>query len=221
MFNQFEPNVKATIAFLKLHAVKVNHSTVNETLQNHPDWPSMLCISDSLNKWSVPNAAGKIEPDQIDQLPVPFIAYTYNREYPLAIITEVNNTTVQFYSKNYSNSKTGSRKDFLKSWTGVYLIAEPTKQSGEKDYKQNKRRALFKSLIPFALFILFIILSFVLLYKTINKNTGVLSSNTAGIYFQYLLLFAGVIVTTLLLWYEVDKNNPLLQKVCTGGYYAL
>jgi len=30
------------------------------------------------------------------------------------------------------------------------------------------------------------------------------------------MLLAGVIVTSLLLWYEIDKNNPLLQKVCTG-----
>jgi len=54
MFAQYEPNVKATISFLKKLGVKVNDATVNETLQNHPDWPSMLCISDSLNKWSIP-----------------------------------------------------------------------------------------------------------------------------------------------------------------------
>ena len=36
------------------------------------------------------------------------------------------------------------------------------------------------------------------------------------VYFQYLILFAGVIVTSLLLWYEIDSNNPLLHKVCTG-----
>ena len=61
MFNQFEPNIKATISFLKRLGVKVNNATVNETLQNHPDWPSMLCVADSLNKWNIPNAAGKIE----------------------------------------------------------------------------------------------------------------------------------------------------------------
>lgn len=46
MLDQYEPNVKATISFLNQLRVKVNNSTVNETLQNHPDWPSMLCISD-------------------------------------------------------------------------------------------------------------------------------------------------------------------------------
>lgn len=69
MFNQYEPNVKATIHFLKLLNVKVTNTTVNETLQNHPDWPSLLCISDSLNKWNVPNGAGKIDVSKIDELP--------------------------------------------------------------------------------------------------------------------------------------------------------
>lgn len=37
---QYEPNVKATVAFLRLLEVKVNSATVNETLQNHFDWLS-------------------------------------------------------------------------------------------------------------------------------------------------------------------------------------
>ncbi|MEJ7678510.1 MAG: hypothetical protein WKG06_11755 [Segetibacter sp.] len=99
MFNPYEPNVKATIAFLKLLNVKVNAATVDETLQNHPDWPSVLCVSDSFNKWNIPNGAGKIEPNQIDQLPVPFIAYTNDREHPLSIVTQVADATIQIIYK--------------------------------------------------------------------------------------------------------------------------
>ncbi len=71
MLHQYEPNVKATIAFLQLLKVKVNNTTVNEAMQNHPDWPTLLCIGDSLNKWSIPNGAGKIDSNDIDQLPTP------------------------------------------------------------------------------------------------------------------------------------------------------
>ncbi|MCW3111232.1 MAG: hypothetical protein JWQ09_5738, partial [Segetibacter sp.] len=61
MFNQYDPTVEATISFLRLLKVPVNNVTVNETLQNHPDWPNLICISDSLNKWNIPNGAGKID----------------------------------------------------------------------------------------------------------------------------------------------------------------
>jgi hypothetical protein len=77
MFNQYEPNVKATICFLKQLKVTVNNTTLNETLQNHPNWPGLLCIIDSSSKLNIPNSVGKIDADKINELPVPFAAYTY------------------------------------------------------------------------------------------------------------------------------------------------
>lgn len=215
MLYPYEPNVKATIAFLKLLNVKVNNATVNETLQNHPDWPGLLCVSDSFNKWNIPNGAGKIEPNQIDQLPVPFMAYTNDREHPLSIVTQVAETTIQVYLKNYSKAITKSKEEFLKSWTGVYLIAEPDEHSGEKEYEKNKQKALINSLIPASLFTLLTALSFFSIYNLLTHNDSNQGANI-GVYFQYFILLTGVVVTSLLLWYEIDKTNPLLQKVCTG-----
>lgn len=177
MFNQFEPNVKATIAFLKLLKIKINNATVNETLQNHPNWPSLLCISDSLNKWNIPNGAGKIDPDQIEELPTPFIAYTKNREHPITIVTQKGDTFIQTYSNNYSKATVAHKEDFLKNWTGIYLIAEPTERSGEKEYEKNRRNILISSLIPVSLFILITALTFLFLFTTINKNFDILTVN--------------------------------------------
>ena len=216
MFNQYEPNVNATIAFLQLQQVKVNSSTVNETLQNHPDWPGLLCVTDSLNKWNIPNGAGKIEPDKIDELPTPFLAYTNDREHPLVIVAAITETSVDCYEKNYNQATTITREAFLKSWTGIYLIAETTAQSGEKAYQQNKKKAFIKALVPASFFIVLFTLSLLFIYRAINENPNSIAFNALGVYLQYFILLAGVIVTALLLWYEVDKNNPVLQKVCTG-----
>ena len=100
MLSQFESTVKATITFLKLINVKVNNSTVSETLQNHPDWPGMLCISDSLNKWNIPNGAGKIEVDRIDELPRPFLAFTKNKVITVEIVIDINKNGVSLYSND-------------------------------------------------------------------------------------------------------------------------
>lgn len=216
MFNQYAPNVKATIAFLKLLKVKINNATVNETLQNHPDWPSLLCISDSLNKWNIPNAAAKVESTRIQEISNPFIAYTDNREHPLVIVVKTDENTIQFYSKNYNKPATGSKEDFIKNWGGIYLIAEPAAQAGEKDYMLHKREGFIRTFVPVALFIVAAALSFFSLYSTINNHLAHLTVNAVGIYAQYFILLAGVMITSLLLWYEIDKNNPLLQKVCTG-----
>jgi len=215
MFNQYEPNIKATITFLRLLKIKVNNATINDTLQNHPDWPMLLCVSDSLGKWNIPNGAGKIEPCKIEELPTPFIAYTNNRENPLSIITRVENGTVELFQKSYSKVSTKSKETFLKKWNGVYLIAEPGEDAGEQNFKTNKQTAFLNSLIPIAAFFSLILLSFLLLSNNIRNTTGAVLSST-GTYIQFLILLMGVLVTAMLLWYEIDKNNPLLQKVCTG-----
>lgn len=208
MFNQYEPNIKATIKLLKLLKVKVTNTTVNETLQNHPDWPSMLCISDSLKKWNIPNGVGQIELANIDHLPTPFIVHTNNRENPLAIVTQVTDTAIYHYQKKHKKIIIENRETFLKKWYGVYLIAEPTEHSGEANYKANKQKELLKKIVPA------IAIATLLFFSLIGlKNSA---TNTIGIYMQYFILLAGVVVSTLLLWYEIDKSNPFLQKVCRG-----
>ena len=216
MFNQYESTVKATIAFLNLLNVKVNKETVNETLQNHPDWPSLLCISDSLNKWNIPNGAGSIDTNNIDQLPTPFIAYTHNKETPLSIITGVTETTVNVFKKEYNKIIVESKEDFLKNWRGVYLIAEPNGNSGEINYGIIKRNLFIKSLIPSAAIISIVIFFVLLLKRLINTNLIYTVDNVTSIYVQFSILIIGIIVTSLLLWYETDRNNPVLQKVCSG-----
>ena len=215
IWNNYEPVVKTVIAFLKLLEVKVNNATVDETLQSHPDWPSLLCISDSLIKWHVPNAAGRIDKKDIEQLPVPFIAYSSFGKIQLSIITKVDNGFVTSFTEKTNRGKesgTVSKEDFLKIWDGVYLIAEPTKESGEKDFVANKKAGYVKQLIP-SLFFLAVI-SF--LAWSLHQSVVIFQLNELIIYSQFAILLIGVIVTSLLLWYEVDKNNAALKKVCAG-----
>jgi hypothetical protein len=216
MFIQYEPNVKALITFLRLLRVKVNNSTVDETLQNHPNWPSLLCLSDALHQWQVPNAAGKTDKAAIDELPVPFMAYTNNPSAPIAIVTKITTTNVHVYANNYTKPATIAKADFIQTWHGVYLIAEANTVSGEKNYTAVRRKTILKKVIPSAAIVLLTAVSFILLTTTLTAPRYLLAVNTTGIYLQYLILVTGVLVTSLLLWYEIDRNNPLLNKVCTG-----
>jgi protein-disulfide isomerase/uncharacterized membrane protein len=212
MLQQYEPNVKATIAFLKQLKVTVNNSTVNETLQSHPNWPSLLCISDSLTKWNIPNAAAKINPAEIDSLPTPFIAYTHKHQDRLVVVTEVTNNSVLFYAPTTGNTITQLKTDFIKEWDGIYIIAEPNEQSGENDYKKNKQKAFYKAALPLTFAALLTALTVIVFNNNLTFNN--ITITTAWLLLA--IMFTGTIITLLLLWYEADRNNPLLQKVCTG-----
>jgi uncharacterized membrane protein len=213
MFSLYNPIVQATITFLKLLKVNVNNTTVNESLQDHPDWPSLLCIADSLNKWKVPNTAAKVELEQIQDIPTPFIAHINNSEFPFAVVVNITDTSVELYSKNYRKSFFQNRNEFLKSWNGVCLIAEPTDQSGEANYIPNKRKNILSTVIYASLFLLLSTLSFI--YVKTNADNSFIN-NKLSIYLQCIILFSGIIVTSILLWYEIDKNNPILHKVCNN-----
>lgn len=213
MFKHYPSIVKATIEFLRLLHVKVNNSTVNEALQNHPDWPSLLCISDGLSKWSIENGAGKIDPAGIDELPVPFMVSERDSDAIVSIITRITEKTVEIWQESHNKVVSKDKRDFIKNWDGVYLIAEPNQFSGEPNYEQIKRKEVLNTLIPIGAFAAIVSLSLFLIKQVMDSLNG---NSAFGIYLQFLILLVGVFVSGLLILYEVDKNNPTLQKVCTG-----
>ena len=214
MLFRFEPNVKATITFLRLLNIKVNNSSVDETLQNHPDWPSLLSISDALSKWNIPNAAGKIEKQDIERIPTPFLAQTFNPVSPIEVVTDVDETFVKVLSKDFVKPVPERREDFFKRWSGIYLLAEKAGISGEANFKENKQKRNFKILTQAMLVLLIFIISILFIERNIFTSTQLVYQY--GIYLQYLILISGIGVSTLLLWHEIDSNNPILKKVCTG-----
>lgn len=212
MLYHYEPVVKATIAFIKLLRLKINNTTINETLQNHPDWPSLFSVSESLKRWNIPNAAGRISPEEIDQLPVPFIAYSLGQANPVNVVENVSETSITYHASDSGKKIIKPKAEFLAGWSGVYIIAEPDEHSGEEDYESNKRKAFIRSLTPISLFVLLSAFIGIAFYNNLQSYSG----NLLFPWALFAVQFAGVIVTSLLLWYEMDRNNPLLQKVCTG-----
>jgi uncharacterized membrane protein len=214
MLIEYDPTVRAVINYLRLLGAKVNNATVNETLQNHPDWPSLLCVSDSLSKWRIPNAAGRIDKDEIDQLPLPFLA-PVEKVGPFVVVKEITETEVGYFPHGYKRYTVAKKEDFFKDWGGVYLIAESNENSGEDigQFRKGKRHARIRALIQGSLLLLLLFASIQIFRTRINNLTPV---QLWSVYLQFFIFMAGLAVTLLLLWYEVDDNNPLLQKVCTG-----
>jgi uncharacterized membrane protein len=221
----FEHPVTATIALLNQLKVKVTASTVNETLQNHPDYPSLLSISDSLKKWHIANVAFKVSDtskvsdtydyDKLKEIPLPFLTFINKNGGEFITVTQINNETITYADNTKSKALQKPVDEFVKEWKGIVLLAVANEQSGEKNYRKNKRGENIRSLkIPALLFTGLIIATLSAL-SFFNQN---LQENKIFIDYSILLVLklAGIFSTSLLLWYEVDKANPALQKICTG-----
>lgn len=216
---------QAASRLLQLLHVKVTATSVNEELQNHPDYPSLLSLSDALAKWNVANVAvrvdkgnkvdkvDKVDKDDIECLPVPFIAYNKTGGGSFFVVESCTKDHIRYVNEN-TGTVTVVKEKFLQEWSGIALLAEANEQSGEKDYIQKRKAEIIRyARLPLILAILFSLAVF-----AIAGIANVYELNfVIGYALLLLLKFIGIIVSIFLLWYEVDKTNPSLQRICSGG----
>jgi len=202
--------IQVTSQLLSLLKTNVSLTTLKDTLPTHPDYPSLLSISESLARWKVKSAGLKVNPDKLESLPTPFIAYLRGQRF--VTVTNVGEDTITFLDMD-NQEQTYSKEDFLNRWKEVVLLAEATEESGETNYKIIRRKETWHTLrIPLAFLGLFCL-------GWVQIGSMIVQQSSYLLYYisVMLLQFAGMILTGLLLWYEYDKQNTLLQKVCSMG----
>ncbi|TDQ11763.1 peptidase C39-like protein [Pedobacter metabolipauper] len=198
------------VACLLINAlhVKINPGTVEACLKEHPEYPSLLAVSDCLTEWNIPNQAYKISRKDYDanELEFPFIAHLNTNGGYYMMVHELTDGRI-VYSDEERIRKNMSEQDFLKIWSGIVLSADVNENSGEENYPANRLKESFNRLkVPL---LLLVILGIVLL--NINNVHG-------WSYFVLLgIKLAGTATSILLLMHSIDANNPLIQNLCSLG----
>jgi uncharacterized membrane protein/thiol-disulfide isomerase/thioredoxin len=199
-----------------LSLLKVKHTTkyLEDTVYSHPFYPSLLSISDTLEKYSINTLGVNLELDKLKKIPLPCVVQIKkNGSSFFYILTSVNDTSVIYY--NESNKLiTSSTTEFLEIWTGVCLLLETTNETKEKgiDKKLHHKRILsvFRNTLTILLLAWF---TTGFLGSEVSHNL----SSSLYVFFYLLLKVAGLTVGIVLLWFEIDQYNPKLQKFCSGG----
>jgi uncharacterized membrane protein len=205
LFNSLHENQPLVVeALLKKLKVMVSMHTINDTLQAHPDYPSFLSISDSLNNWKVENLVIKTSAEKLSEIPTPFI--TSFKQGVFVAVLEVAENEILIINQ-HGKKETIATSVFLVQWTENILVAESNELSGEINYHKTIKDAKIKlaiySLIPIG-----ILASLFIPY--LNGSITLIPT-------LYLLVkLIGLIASVLLLWYDIDKGNPLLKQICSG-----
>ena len=196
-------------SLIKKLKVPVSCFTVEKKLLEHPDYPSMLSLSDCLTLWNVPNEAFKIDKETCDikELPFPFIAHLKREGGEFVLIQGIKDDAVIFSNEKESS---GALKlpEFLEFWDGTVLFAQKAEESGERNYRQELAKGFLNLLrVPFLISIILI-----------GIFLGISSNNSN---FPVLLLLGlkliGITISTLLLMYSINANNPFIQNLCSLG----
>ena len=208
LFKKYDNADASVIKILKALSLPVDSNKIIAELEKHPDYPSLLAISDVLSNFHIENNAYRITADQIPVVACPFIVHTHSNGGEFLTVNEIDDQKVIVSSEKWNKHKM-ELSEFKKLFDGIILTIEP-------------------SLLPRTIEVPFARLSGI---KPLFA-AGVLSLTLiAGVVFhsnyfenyswQILLLTlfttAGLITSILLLVQSIDSNNPLVQKLCSGN----
>ncbi|PIA79278.1 hypothetical protein BFR04_06805 [Gaetbulibacter sp. 4G1] len=181
---------------------------------SHPDHPSLLSISDTLEKYQIENLAVNIDADKLSKMPMPCIVQVeVNRQSLFFVLKNIEENRV-LYTDDTNKEVITSKEDFLKQWTGVCLLAETTEESREVDIEKKLESKRITNVLGVGIGVLlvsWIIINFLNSEAIANVTTTI----NIGVYL--ILKFVGLSVGLMLLWYEVDEYNPTLQSFCSGS----
>ncbi|PJJ84438.1 vitamin K epoxide reductase family protein [Mucilaginibacter auburnensis] len=194
--------------FIAALAIPLSRHTLDEDLQKHPDYSSLLAMSDVMNLWNIPNAAYNLTFDELiaEEINVPFIAFVSKKEF-----LTVNNLTEKYaiVSNERWTKHRISIDEFKNIYSGAILIAEKNDTSGESDYAAKRFKDIINDIrLPF---VIASATSLLLIWLIVSPYFGSLNLQVA-----LLTLFktAGLAITTLLLVQGFDANNPLIHRIC-------
>jgi uncharacterized membrane protein len=201
------------LTYIKAMRIRVTRKSVEDALLTHPDYPSMLSLSDALNKWNVDNGVVKISPVDLLKLNSPFITYLRQDGGIFAFVKAVKNDSVE-----WMHSQKGWQKetfgDFITKWNGTALIAELSAESGETGYPEKRRIEILGYLGRIGTSVAAVITLFMLCYIQLWKTrSDVHLHGVIGLLAVNLLGFFACVVLALI---QLHPEHQLVRKFCSA-----
>jgi uncharacterized membrane protein len=134
------PNFSFLFQYLKQQDINIDQNEFNFQIQSHPDYPSLLSVSDTLTFFNINNYATKL--DVVDDLP----------DYSVALLNDPKEgvflSFIERISSGYKYTKeektiTVSNNEFIKLFGNIILIAEKPEN---EESKSNKKNSLYGAL---------------------------------------------------------------------------
>lgn len=171
-------DLNAVFQYLKKLAIPVDEGEFEYQFSTHPDYPSLLAVSDTLRFFKVNNMAFKINTEQIQELPNNFIALLKKEE---------NEEEFSFVQKSTNslqiNNRNENLENFTKSFQNIVLLAEK-----EEDFEDTDSKNYFSK---YALLVISVVLLFFTvtnyylpLEDDLNNVSLIVITNLIGLYFS-------------------------------------
>lgn len=191
-------NVEVIVSnWLKKLEIPVSKGFIKNQIRSHPEYPSLLSITDTLDELSIDNASLVVDKERIGEIPVPFLAHITKGGGDLLLVTDIEKTKKKV-------------PHFLNEWDGIVLVAEKPMEllhteNAKELAKEKKQRELQ----------LFAVVSIIVL------SLGSLLTNFSWTAFALLATaMAGCFVGVLLIQHELGIDNAMTEQLCQTGKHT-
>ena len=206
--------VHTTERLLSSLNIKYTSKYIKDSILSHPDHPSLLSISDTLEKYHIETLAVKIDFEKLKGMPLPSIVQVEVNKQPLFFVLEnVFDNKVSYYNDKNKLIEL-SKEEFIKQWTGICLLVETTEHTKEKDIEKKVLAKRLQNVLKVSTFVFLV--SWITI-RFLNSEAAVDIPSTIYTIGYILLKVIGLTVGVFLLWFDVDQYNPTLQSFCSGA----
>lgn len=203
--------------YLKILNIPITETSMRNILYEHPNFPSLFALSNTFERFNIPNTALRVDSKEFEKLVPPFVAYVSNQKTgkDFVLVKSVSEKGVEYIFEKKAIKV--SIEDFLANWDNVILKATPNEKSGEKDFQINRQREITQVNKSNALIATSVLLFGLILFFFFKSMPDNLITNAFSL---FIIKFFGLFISILLLIYELDKSNSLVNRICTTAKSA-
>jgi len=182
-------NENTFVAFLDLLKIKHTKLFSNQFFNEHPHKYNLFGLSKMLSDYGIENAGTRIESKENDlfNIECPFVAHIGS---DFVVVYKVTPDEVHCFRNGKKISIPISK--FIQAWSGVILLAETTLDSIEPNFKEHRKKELWKiAQKSILIFVSILIFGIAYISQSLFSNFGttlLLVANLIGVYIGYLLV---------------------------------
>lgn len=200
----------------KMLRIKISDNTLRTEIEAHAAYPSLLSISDVYSRYGLDNLSIQFDQGIPPDTPTPFITQIKSNGKSIdffTVVKEYDDNFVTYFDPQKHTWAAQSNTDFSKRCSNIVLMTDMEKSTGEKNYDQKVAREKANRFIQYLsiLAIPFLLLTVAVFYLSTDGLSAL-----PPILFCTLTL-TGVFIGALLIWYDIDRHNSILQQICTAG----
>lgn len=181
-------------AWLKKSNISISKEYLEDQLESHPNYPSILSLTDTLDDLQINYDVFKSEKKNTSLLPIPFLAHTKHNEFIL----------VDYSSKNFLENNKVAKNEFLSKWDGIGIAIANNNNKENSTLKDVNRESKLSRKIHYSLFFFFIFFPILIF----SHNQNILS------FALTLFSASGLYISCIIVSRELGDTNKISKYFC-------